>query len=69
MPIMSYDELERELDLTRTRLEKAVKAVTGTLSAEQLKRAFDIGFQTGMDTALSGASTLAQEKSLTHRTA
>jgi len=61
MPIPSYEELERALDETRDRLDQAVKACCGTPSAEQLKRAFDIGFQTGLDTAFSAAISLATQ--------
>ena len=61
MPILSYEELEHELDATRERLDKAVEALNGTLSAEQFKRAFDIGFQEGMDTVISGKIRIAAD--------
>ena len=61
MPIPSYEELERELDVTRDRLDKAVKALSGSLSAEQVKRACDIGFQTGIDTAFSAGVHLVTD--------
>jgi len=61
MPIPSYEELERTLDETRTRLDKAIQACCGTPSAEQLKRAFDIGFAAGLDTVVSGTIKLAME--------
>jgi len=38
-----------------------VKALSGSLSAEQVKRAFDIGFQTGIDTAFSAGVHLVTD--------